>query len=81
MWGPAEPRLPLQVDPTNSRILLTDPPLNSAKNREHLVAVMFEDFQFSQLLLQPQAVLALYSQGVTAAPVQASHLACHATQS
>eukprot|EP00892_Ulva_mutabilis_P009540 jgi/Ulvmu1/6959/UM033_0016.1 len=55
----------LQVDPTDSRILLTDPPLNPAKNREQLVTAMFEDFRFSQLMVQPQAVLALYSQGRT----------------
>lgn len=55
----------VQVDARSSRILVSDPPLNLARNREKMVEVMFEEFGFSQLMLQPQAVLALYSQGVT----------------
>lgn len=29
----------LKVDPTESKILLTDPPLNPSKNREKMVCV------------------------------------------
>lgn len=54
----------VQVDPTDSRILITDPPLNLPKNREKMLEVMFDEFGFSRLLLQPQSVLSLYSQGV-----------------
>lgn len=54
----------VQVDPADSRILVTDPPLNLPKNREKLLEVMFDEFKFSRLLVQPQSVLALYSQGV-----------------
>lgn len=53
-----------QVNPAESQLLITDPPLNSARNREKLLEILFEDLQFANVLIQPQAVLALYSQGV-----------------
>ena len=54
----------LQVDPTECRILLTDPPLNPAKNRERMMETMFEKYGFGSAFVQVQAVLALYSQGL-----------------
>ena len=78
-----------QIDPKESRILLTDPPLNPKSNRETMVNLpcdtttqgrgiqlqlasvfqiqtMFEEFNFSAAFIQIQAVLTLYSQGLSA---------------
>lgn len=54
----------LRVDPTECRILLTDPPLNPTKNREQMVETMFETWGFSGAFIQVQAVLTLYAQGL-----------------
>lgn len=53
----------LQLEPSEHRILLTDPPLNPKGHRERLVETMFETYGFSGVYLQVQAVLALFSQG------------------
>ena len=54
----------LRCDPTECRILLTDPPLNPLRNRERMVETMFETFGFNSAFVQTQAVLTLYSQGL-----------------
>ncbi|GFP99004.1 actin-related protein 2 [Phtheirospermum japonicum] len=54
----------LKVDPTECKILLTDPPLNPSKNREKMVEIMFEKYNFSGVFIQIQAVLTLYAQGL-----------------
>ena len=36
----------LGIDPTECKILLTDPPLNPKKNRERMVSTMFETWGF-----------------------------------
>ncbi|KAL1547395.1 Actin-related protein 2 [Salvia divinorum] len=54
----------LKVDPTECKILLTDPPLNPSKNREKMVEVMFEKYKFQGVFIQIQAVLTLYAQGL-----------------
>nr|CAD1836605.1 unnamed protein product [Ananas comosus var. bracteatus] len=54
----------LKVDPTECKILLTDPPLNPVKNREKMVETMFEKYNFSGVFIQIQAVLTLYAQGL-----------------
>ena len=53
----------LQVDPTECKILLTDPPLNPKGNRDRLLQTMFEHYGFSAAFIQIQAVLTLYAQG------------------
>lgn len=53
----------LKVDPTECKILLTDPPLNPSKNREKMVEIMFEKYNFAGVFIQIQAVLTLYAQG------------------
>jgi actin-related protein len=55
----------LQIDPGSTRILVTDPPLNSENNRNKMLEMLFETFGFSRVLIQPSAVLALYSQGAS----------------
>ncbi|KAK3039100.1 hypothetical protein RJ639_028846 [Escallonia herrerae] len=54
----------LKVDPTECKILLTDPPLNPSKNREKMVETMFEKYNFAGVFIQIQAVLTLYAQGL-----------------
>lgn len=54
----------LNIDPKNSKILLTEPPMNPNKNREKMVEVMFEQFGFHSLYIAIQAVLTLYAQGL-----------------
>ncbi|KAK4700027.1 actin-related protein 2, partial [Phenoliferia sp. Uapishka_3] len=54
----------LKVDTTGRKILLTEPPMNPTKNREKMVEVMFEDYQFGGVYVAIQAVLTLYAQGL-----------------
>uniref|UniRef100_R7WD68 Uncharacterized protein n=1 Tax=Aegilops tauschii TaxID=37682 RepID=R7WD68_AEGTA len=54
----------LKVDPSECKILLTDPPLNPVKNREQMIETMFEKYNFSGVFIQIQAVLSLYAQGL-----------------
>jgi actin-related protein 2 len=54
----------LNIDPTDCKILLTEPPMNPAKNREKLVEVMFEKYGFLGCHVAIQAVLTLYAQGL-----------------
>jgi actin-related protein 2 len=53
----------LSVNPKEHKILLTEPPLNPKKNREKMVATMFEHFEFEGVYVGVQAVLTLYAQG------------------
>lgn len=53
----------LNVDPSETRILLTEPPLNPLANRERLLETMFERYGFEGAFVQIQAVLVLYAQG------------------
>ena len=54
----------LNIDPTDCKILLTEPPMNPARNREKLVEVMFEKYGFLGCHVAIQAVLTLYAQGL-----------------
>jgi len=54
----------LGLDTSNSRILLTEPPMNPNSNRKKMFEVMFETYQFHSVHLAIQAVLTLYAQGL-----------------
>lgn len=54
----------LNLDPTECKILLTEPPMNPVKNREKLIEVMFEKYGFYGTHVAIQAVLTLYAQGL-----------------
>jgi len=54
----------MKIDPKNSKILLTEPPLNPKKNRENMIQTMFEKYQFEGVYIAVQAVLTLYAQGL-----------------
>lgn len=53
----------LKIDPTDSKILLTEPPMNPKKNREKMAETMFETYGFQGIYIAIQAVLTLYAQG------------------
>mmetsp|Transcript_29431 Transcript_29431/g.73979 ORF Transcript_29431/g.73979 Transcript_29431/m.73979 type:complete len:195 (+) Transcript_29431:90-674(+) len=52
------------TDPGECKVIMTEPPLNSAANRERLLQAMFETFGFAAAYVQNQAVLTLYAQGL-----------------
>lgn len=54
----------LDLDTKNAKILLTEPPMNPLRNREEMVKMMFEDYQFEGVYVAIQAVLTLYAQGL-----------------
>jgi len=54
----------LKIDPKESKILLTEAPMNPMQNREKMVQTMFEDYGFQACYIAIQAVLTLYAQGL-----------------
>lgn len=54
----------LRIDPSQCKILLTEPPMNPKKNRERLCQVMFEKYGYQAAYVAIQAVLTLYAQGL-----------------
>ncbi|KAL0761541.1 hypothetical protein Bca101_077691 [Brassica carinata] len=54
----------LKINPSDCKILLTDPPLNPSKNREKMIETMFEKYNYAGVFIQIQAVLTLYAQGL-----------------
>jgi actin-related protein 2 len=54
----------LNIDPTEHKILLTEPPMNPKKNREKMLENMFENYKFPYCHVAIQAVLVLYAQGL-----------------
>jgi len=53
----------LKIDPRDSKIMLTEPPMNPKANREQMVECMFEEYGFQGVYVAIQAVLTLYAQG------------------
>ncbi|MCL4128710.1 UNVERIFIED_CONTAM: hypothetical protein GTU68_053256, partial [Idotea baltica] len=54
----------LDIEPRNCKIMLTEPPMNPIKNRERMLEVMFEKYEFDGAYVAIQAVLTLYAQGL-----------------
>jgi actin-related protein 2 len=54
----------LRVDPTDRKVLLTEPPMNPKTNRQRMCEVMFEKYGFGGVYVAIQAVLTLYAQGL-----------------
>jgi len=54
----------LKINPKDTKILLTEPPMNPKENREKMVQVMFETYGFNGVYIAIQAVLTLYAQGL-----------------
>lgn len=54
----------MNLDCPNTKILLTEPPMNPRKNRERMIELIFERYQFAGASVAIQAVLTLYAQGL-----------------
>jgi actin-related protein 2 len=54
----------LQIDTTEHKILLTEPPLNPIDNKKQMLANMFETYGFAAAKVEIQALLVLYAQGL-----------------
>jgi len=54
----------LKINPKESKIMLTEPPMNPKQNREKMVECMFEKYGFSGVYISIQAVLVMYAQGL-----------------
>lgn len=55
----------LQIDPKERKILLTEAPMNPKANRVSMAQTMHETYNFAFTHVDVQAVLVLYSQGLT----------------
>lgn len=64
IWDHAFGPQQLHVDPSECRILLTDPAMNPTANRQRMLEVMFETYGVAGANMQIQAVLTLYAQGL-----------------
>lgn len=53
----------LDVTPKDTKILLTEPVLAAKKAREKMFEFVFEEFQFSKMQMQIQALLSMFSEG------------------
>lgn len=54
----------LKINPTESKIMLTEAPMNPTQNRKKMIEVMFEKYGFKSCYIAIQAVLTLYAQGL-----------------
>uniref|UniRef100_A0A0K0EJ89 Actin-related protein 2 n=1 Tax=Strongyloides stercoralis TaxID=6248 RepID=A0A0K0EJ89_STRER len=54
----------LDIDPSDCKLMLTEPALNPNSNREKMFEVMFEQYGFHSVYIAVQAVLTLYAQGL-----------------
>ncbi|PVV00357.1 hypothetical protein BB560_005268 [Smittium megazygosporum] len=54
----------LGINPAETKILLTEAPLNPKSNREKMVQTMLEHYGFEGVYVAIQAVLTLYAQGI-----------------
>ena len=59
----------LGITASEHKMLLTEPPNNTKKNREKLVEMMIETFEVRNVYLGKQAVLALFATGRTTGTV------------
>jgi actin-related protein 2 len=57
--------LRMKVETSKHSVLVSEPPLNPKKNKEKLIQIMFEKFDFNSFFIQMQGVLCLYSSGLT----------------
>ncbi|XP_067128800.1 actin-related protein 2-like [Centruroides vittatus] len=59
-FGPSK----MNLNPRECKVLLTEAPLNPSSNREKMIEVMFERYQFAGVYISIQAILTLYAQGI-----------------
>lgn len=53
----------LKIDPSDTKIMLTEPVMNPKANRIKMVQTMIEEYGFQGVYVAIQAVLTLYAQG------------------
>lgn len=53
----------LKINPSDCKILLTEPPENPLANRKKMLQTMFETYGFKAAYVAIQAILTLYAQG------------------
>lgn len=66
----------LCVDTSTKRIVLTEPPMNPAVNREKMLEIMFEKYHFKAVYVGIQAMLTLYAQGTQRSAAQRRRSDC-----
>lgn len=54
----------MKIDPTEHKIMLTEPPMNPKSNKKNMCEVMFDKYGFSHTKVSIQAMLVLYAQGL-----------------
>ncbi|KAJ9455577.1 Actin-related protein 2 [Diplonema papillatum] len=54
----------LGIDPADTKVMLTEAPMNPHKNRMKTFQIMFEKYGFHSAFMSIQAVLVLYAQGL-----------------
>lgn len=54
----------LKIDPSEHKVLLTEPPLNPVENKKRMLENMFEKYGFAAAKVEIQAMLVLYAQGL-----------------
>lgn len=54
----------MKLNPSECKVMLTEPPLNPKQNREKMITAMFETYGFKAVYVAIQAVLVLYAQGL-----------------
>lgn len=54
----------MNINPRETKILLTEPPMNPMKNKEKMIEMIFEKYQFNGAYIAIQAILTLYAQGL-----------------
>lgn len=59
----------LKINPKRSKIFLTESPGNSKENREKMIQMMFEKFDFHSVFIGNQAAMSLFGQGLTSGVV------------
>lgn len=59
----------IKATPKENKLLLTEQVFNATKNREKMMELAFETFQFSELQFQIQALLSMFSEGRLTASV------------
>lgn len=59
----------MEVNPKESKMLLTEPVFNAKKAREKMAEFVFEKFQFNSMQIQIQALLSMFSEGRMTATV------------
>ena len=59
----------LKVQPSEHKIMITEPPNNPKVNREKLVDMMFNTFEVTKLYIANQSVLSLFATGRTTGTV------------